>query len=108
MFLTGRITEALTTLTGAACETERLQPDDADGPAVDTELLWAKMVAAKDKGYMMGAGVTLFCVSFSSSEKRSVLTPRVKPIQARDRRKQCFETRRAFSYLCFALQESAR
>ena len=45
----GRITEALTTLTGAACETEALQPESDDGPAIDTELLWAKLVSDKAK-----------------------------------------------------------
>lgn len=50
----GRITEALTTLTGAACETEPLQPDFDDGPAIDTELLWAKLVSDKGKGYLTG------------------------------------------------------
>ena len=43
------ITEALTTLTGAACETEALQPESDDGPAIDTELLWAKLVSDKAK-----------------------------------------------------------
>jgi|EP01043_Picozoa_sp_COSAG02_P003227 calpain-15 len=51
----GRITEALSTLTGAACETERLQLlSNDDGPPVDTELLWAKVVAGQGKGFLMG------------------------------------------------------
>ena len=57
----GRITEALSTLTGAPCESERLQPLRAD-ELVDTELLWAKIVAAQEKGYLMGvSSLSAYC-----------------------------------------------
>ena len=49
----GHFREAMSTLTGAPCESERLQPHREDEP-IDTELLWAKVVAAQSKGFLMG------------------------------------------------------